>query len=149
MKMSHVPMQSQNKEIVRAFFAAIDKGDLHTLEGLLSEDFSLNAAGLTRPWRKEEVFQDIKKYYTSFPDWTHEIEDMIAEGNKVAVKLTQRGTHKAPFEGIAPTGARVTKPALHVVPISHGKIEEWWAIEDDLGLMLQLGMELKPTPTKK
>jgi len=74
---------------------------------------------------------------------------MIAEGDKVAVKLTQHGTQKAQFEEIAPTNAKVTKSAIHIMTIVNGKIKEWWAIEDDLGLMLQLGMELKPSKSSK
>jgi predicted ester cyclase len=74
---------------------------------------------------------------------------MIAEGDKVAIKITQHVTQKAQFDAISPTDAKVTKGALHIVTIVNGKIKEWWAIEDDLGLMLQLGMELKPKGTKK
>ncbi len=137
-------IQEQNKLIVREFFAAVDKNDFDKLDGLLSSDFTLNGAGLTQPWKKDDVYKDIKRYYTSFPDWKHVIEEMTAEGDKVAVKLIQQGTHKALFEEIAPTGTRVSKTAMHLVTIVNGKVKEWWAIEDDLGLMLQLGMELKP-----
>ena len=138
-----VTIQDQNKEIVREFFTAIDNQNFDKLTELLSEDFSLNAAGLDKPWNKDDVFKDIRKYYTSFPDWTHQIDDIIAEGNKVAVKLTQHGTQKAQFEEIAPTGMKVTKSAMHELTIVNGKIKEWWGIEDDLGLMIQLGMVLK------
>ena len=146
---ARIDLQVQNKEIVREFFAAIDAQNFNKLNELLSDDFSLNAAGLVQPWKKEDVFKDIRKYYSSFPDWSHQIEDMIAEGDKVAVKLTQHGTQKAQFEEIAPKGTKVTKSAMHEVTIVNGKIKEWWAIEDDLGLMLQLGMELKPKDVKK
>jgi len=142
-------IHDQNKVIAREFFALIDNQNFDRLNELLSDDFLLNAAGLTQPWKKEDVFQDIKRYYNSFPDWMHVIEDMIAEGDKVVVKLIQHGTQKAQFEEIAPTNAKVTKSAMHVVTIVNGKIKEWWAIEDDLGLMLQLGMELKPAKSSK
>ena len=138
-----IKTQEQNKTIVRDFFAAIDRQDFDKLNTLISEDFTLTAAGLEKPWTKDDVYKDIKKYYTAFPDWHHEIEDMIAEGDKVAVKLNQNGTQTAQFEEIAPTGTKVTKSALHIVTIVNGKIKEWWGLEDDLGLMLQLGMVLK------
>jgi predicted ester cyclase len=140
---ARIDLQVQNKEIVREFFSAIDAQNFNKLNELLSDDFSLNAAGLAQPWKKEDVFKDIRKYYTSFPDWSHQIEEMIAEGDKVAVKLTQHGTQKAQFEDIAPKGTKVTKSAMHEVTIVNGKIKEWWAIEDDLSLMLQLGLVLK------
>jgi|WetSurMetagenome_2_1015567.scaffolds.fasta_scaffold111281_1 predicted ester cyclase len=141
--------QEQNKTIVRDFFVAVDRQDFDKLNALLSEDFTLTAAGLEKPWTKDDVFKDIKKYYTSFPDWHHEIEGMIAEGDKVAVKLNQNGTQTAQFEEITPTGVKVTKSAFHLVTIVNGKIKEWWGLEDDLGLMLQLGMVLKPKEEKK
>ena len=72
------------------------------------------------------------------------IEDVIAEGNKVAVKLNQNGTHKSEFEGIPATGTIATLPAMHLGTIVDGKIVDWFAIEDYLGLYVQLGMELKP-----
>ena len=144
-----IKMQEQNKTIVREFFASVDMQDFNKLNEILSEDFKLNAYGLEKPWTKDDVFKDIKKYYTSFPDWHHEIEEMIAEGDKVAVKLIQRGTQTAQFEEINPTGAKVTKPAFHLVTIGNGKIKEWWGLEDDLGLMIQLGMELKPSTKTK
>lgn len=139
-----IQRQEENKTIARDFFAAVDKQDFNKLNEILSEDFILNAPGLEKPWAKDDVFKDIKKYYTSFPDWHHEIEAMVAEGDKVAVKLIQYGTQTAPYEGIAPTGVKVTKSAFHLLTISNGKIKEWWGLEDELGMMLQLGMELKP-----
>jgi predicted ester cyclase len=139
-----IQKQEQNKIIVRDFFAAVDKQDFNILNQIFSEDFQLTAYGLEKPWTKDDIFKDIKKYYTSFPDWHHEIEDMIAEGDKVAVKVIQHGTQTAQYEEIAPTGVKVTKPAFHLVTINNGKIKEWWGLEDDLGMMLQLGMELKP-----
>ena len=141
--------QEENKTIARDFFATVDKQDFNKLNEILSDDFKLNAPGLEKPWTKDDVFKDIKKYYTSFLDWHHEIEAMIAEGDKVAVKLVQHGTQTAQYEGIAPTGVKVTKSAFHLLTINNGKIKEWWGLEDDLGMMLQLGMELKPADKKK
>ncbi len=74
---------------------------------------------------------------------------MVAEGDKVAVKLTQYGTHTAKYKGIEPTNKYVTVPATHIMMIVNGKVKEWWALEDNLGLMTQLGMELKPKENKK
>ncbi len=136
-------IQNQNKAIVRKFFAAVDNQDFGKLNELLADDFELKAQGLTQPWAKEDVFKDIRKYYTAFPDWKHSVEELVAEGEKVAVKVIQRGTHKASYEGIEPTGTEVAKPGIHILTITDGKIREWWGMEEELGFMLQLGMELK------
>ena len=137
-------VEEQNKNIARELFAFIDAGDFEGLNGLFADDFALDAPGLPEPLRKDVLFQLIKTHYTAFPDWTHMIEDEIADGDKVAVKLIQNGTHKAEYEGIAATGIEVTMPAMHLITIVDGKIKEEFAMEDYLGLYMQLGMELKP-----
>ena len=142
-------VQNQNKEIVREFFSAIDGNKFDRLNELFSNDFALKAPGIETSWKKEDVFQAIKSHYASFPDWTHNIEDMIAEGEKVAVKITQIGTHQAQYKGIVATGKKVTNPSISIMTIVNGQIKDWWVIEDNLGFMKQLGMELKPIEEKK
>ena len=142
-------IEEQNKEIAKEVFTAIDAGDFDRLNELFADDFALDAPGLPEPLRKDMLFQLIKTHYTAFPDWIHVIEDVIADGDKVAVKLTQNGTHKAEYEGIQATGVKATLPAMHLITIVDGKIEEWFAVEDYLGLYMQLGMELKPKEGKK
>ena len=142
-------VEQQNKEIVRNFFAAIDKNDFGKLKELSSDDFSLKAPGLAEPWGFDGIIQAIKAHYASFPDWKHAIEDMVAEGDKVAVKLVQNGTHKAPYEGILPTEKNVTMPAQCLLVVLNGKVKEFWVVEDYLGFYQQLGMELKPIEAKK
>jgi predicted ester cyclase len=142
-------VQNQNKEIVREVFAAIDGNKFDKLNELFSNDFGLKAPGLDIPWKKDDVFQAIRTHYASFPDWTHNIEVMIAEGDKVAVKLIQKGTHKAQYEGISATGKIMTNPALSIMTIVEGQVKDWWVIEDNLGFMQQLGMELRPANNKK
>ena len=133
----------QNKEIVRQVFASIDSNNFENLNELFSNDFGLMAPGLEISWKLDDVSQAIEKHYTSFPDWTHNIEEMIAEGDKVAVKLIQIGTHQEMYEGISATGKRITNPAMSIMTIVDGKVKDWWVIEDNLGFMQQLGMELQ------
>ena len=102
-----------------------------------------------QPWRKEALFKARNTHFAAFPDWIHKIEIMIADSDKVAVKLTQYGTHKAKYKGIEPTSKYVTVSATSIMRIVNGKVKEWWALEDNLGLMTQLGMELKPKENKK
>lgn len=142
-------MQEENKRIAREVFAAIDGGNFDKLKELLSDDFSLSSPGSPQPWKKDDLFNGIKTFYASFPDWTHTVDDIIADSDKVVIKLTGRGTQKAIFEDIPPTGKKVTQSAIHIMTLINGKVKEWWAVEDNLGLMTQLGMELKPTKTRK
>ena len=142
-------LEEQNKEVARNFFAAIDRNDFDKLKELASDDFSLKAPGLIEPWGFDGIIQAIKAHYASFPDWKHAIEDMVAEGDKVAVRLAQNGTHKAPYEGILPTGKKVLMPAQVLLVLEYGKVKEFWAIENYLDFYQQLGMELRPVAAKK
>jgi predicted ester cyclase len=142
-------VEEQNKEIVRSFFVAIDKNDFGKLKDLSTIDFSFKAPGLAEPLSLDGVFQAIKTHYAAFPDWKHTIKDMIAEGDKVAVRLNQNGTHKVEYEGIPATDKEVVMPAQCLLVIINGKVKEFWAIENYLDFFQQLGMELKPKEAKK
>jgi predicted ester cyclase len=137
-------IEEQNKKIARKLFDLIDAQDFDGLNEILADDFALNVPGQPEPFSKDFLFQLIETHYRAFPNWIHVIEDAMAEGDKVAVKLNQNGTHEAEYEGIAATGIKATCPAMHLGTIVDGKIKEWFAVEDYLGLYMQLGMELKP-----
>ncbi len=142
-------LEKQNKEVVRDFFAAIDNGDLDRVKELTAVDFALYAPGLAKPWGVDELIQGIKKFYSVFPDNTHMIEDIISEGDKISVRITTSGTQEKDYGGIPATGKKVTNSAIHMMAISDGKSRIFWKLEDTLGLMTQLGYELKPVEAKK
>ena len=91
----------------------------------------------------DRSLQHIKAFYTlitaAFPDITGKIDDIIAEGDKVVVRMTTSGTHKGEFQGIPPTGKTVAINEMTIYRISEGKIAEGWGVSDMLGLMQQLG----------
>src|SRR4030042_2990206 len=138
-----VKVEEQNKKVVRNVFAAIDMNDFDKLRELASDDFSLNSAGLPEALHLEGAIQVLKVQYASIPDLKHVIEEIIAEGEKVAVKLVQVGTHKAKYPGIPATDKKITMPTMCLLTIINRKVNKFWVIEDFLGLYRQLGMELK------
>jgi len=87
----------------------------------------------------EGVKQAVASMLGLFPDARFTIEEMIGEGDKVAVRVTLRGTHEGSFMGRPPTGARVTSTETIVFRLASGKVVETWASRDDLGMMKQLG----------
>jgi predicted ester cyclase len=83
---------------------------------------------------------------TAFPDASYTIDDVIAEGDKVVLRVSFTGTHSGPFwtpvGTLSPTGKRCTNPATGVYRVADGRIvQEWWA-EDWLPLLRQLGAEV-------
>ena len=83
----------------------------------------------------------IAQFFRAFPDIQFTTEDLIAEGDIVAVRRTFRGTHKGSLMGIPPTGKQVTITGTSIMRIANGKILEEWINSD---LMQQLGVT--PTP---
>lgn len=131
----------QNKEIARRFYAAFDANELDTIETeILSPDAVIHVAGMPDPLNVTEYKQLGATYRAAFPDMTTEIHDLIAEGDRVAVLMTNRGTQTGPFQNIPATGRAVTLPAIAVCRIKNGKIVEKWEKYDNLGMLVQLGV---------
>ena len=75
-----------------------------------------------------------------FPDFQTTIEDLIAEGDKVAGRISWQGTHKGELMGIPPTGKHVKVTEMQIYRMTNGKIVERWVESDVLGMMQQLGI---------
>jgi steroid delta-isomerase-like uncharacterized protein len=131
----------QNKALVRRLVEEdLNGGNPAAADEIVAVDFvdHTNPPGLQ--YGLESHKQIVAIFRTAFPDVTWTIEDMIAEGDKVAVRLPMRGTHHGKFFGIPPTGKQVTVTGIHVLRVADGKIAEHWGNNNDLGLMQQLGV---------
>jgi predicted ester cyclase len=78
-------------------------------------------------------------FHTAFPDMHYTVENILAEGDMVAMHVTARGTHQGEFMGVAPTGSEVTWTETHIGRFENGKLVEHWGNSDDLGMMEQFG----------
>lgn len=135
-------VEEANKALIRQVFAAVDAQDFDQLRQLFAEDFEFHYVGESGPIDREATFDLIRGFYTAFPDYTHDIEEMVAEDNQVAVKLNYHATHQAEFEGIPPTGNRISYAGAQIFTVMDGVVTETWLLEDVLGFMSQLGMHL-------
>ena len=136
--------REQNKELVLDAVAAIDEQDYDRLRELWPEDLICIMVGVPEPMSRDTVIELIQGFYKAFPDNSHEIHEIVAEGELVAVRMTNNATHQGNFEGIQATGQTISFEAAHIVRLQSGVIREWWLLDDNLGLMSQLGMELRP-----
>lgn len=116
-----------NKTFICRYFEAISGKDKAT-------------AVVDRYVTDEELKHHIAFYEAAFPNYEFIAEDMIAEGDKVVVRSTFRGTHKGDLMGIAPTGKQVTMPLILIYRLADDKIVEHWMQADALGMMQQLGV---------
>ncbi len=86
-------------------------------------------------------------YRNAFPDVTINVDDMVAEGDKVAVRWSGAGTHLGDGQpGLAATGRPVQFQGMNIVRIEDGKLVEGWNLFDQLGMLQQLGVVNLPLP---
>ena len=86
----------------------------------------------------------ITMWRAAFPDFKMTIEELIAEGDKVANRFTTRGTHQGPLMGIPPTGRTITVRGMEVHRVADGKIAESWICDDVPSILVQLGVLTMP-----
>jgi predicted ester cyclase len=92
----------------------------------------------------QELKEHIAFFEAAFPRYELIADDMVAEGDKVAVRATFRGTHEGDLMGLPPTRKTATIPIMLIYRIADGKIAEHWMVADQMSLMQQLGAI--PTP---
>ena len=135
----------QNKALVRRFYEEIDKGNLAAMDELVAEDYLDHSPppfpGLA-PGR-EGLKQAFKLFWDATPGY-HQIEDQVAEGDKVVTRLTAYGTHEGDLPGVPRTGNKLEMTATVIHRLSDGKLAEKWSDKDVLGFLQQLGVI--PTP---
>jgi len=138
------------KALERRWFEESNKGkaagmtvinELHATDYVFHSGTGKDIRGL------KDYKQFMSETYRAFPDLHVTIDDMVVEGDKVAIRWTLTGTHKGEIEGISPTNKKITIRGISIERVVGGKFVETWERYDTLGFMQQLG--LVPTPKKE
>jgi len=140
--------EEENKAHYRRTFEEVfNQGNLALVDELVAPDFldhevppGMNNRG------PDSTRQLVTMLRTAFPDLHFTIEDLVAEGDTVAGRVTMSGTHLGPFQGIPPTGRSFQQAQMYFVRFRDGKAIEHRAVRDELGMMRQLGV--LPAPAK-
>ena len=132
----------QNKSIVRRWVeGGWNKGNLALVDELYAPDYKLNDPQSPLPVTSAAAFkQYVTSYRTAFPDLHFTIDEIIAEGDKVAWHFTSRGTHNGPLGNIPPTGKVGTVTGTLISRFANGKWAEDWINLDVLGMLQQIGV---------
>ena len=130
----------ENKATVRrAYDEGWNQGHIAVFDDLLATDFIQHRPPPQPPADRETLKHAVVSFRAAFPDLHIAVDDMIAEGEKVVVRMTMRGTHRAEFMGMPPTGNSINVPGIVVLRMANGKAAESWIVLDSLGMMQQLG----------
>ncbi|MBE3065299.1 MAG: ester cyclase [Spirochaetes bacterium] len=133
-------MSNENKALIRRYAEeCIGKGDLSLFDELLAPNYAMhmNAANFDLEGYKQ--FQP--SVLGAFPDGRWVIEDMVAEGDRVAWRYSFYGTHLGEFMGLPATGKQLRVSGILISRIAHGRIAEEWEIFDAATMFRELGQK--------
>jgi len=128
-----------NRDLITKFFEQVLNGRrLSILGDFISGDYIEHSPTDGQKAGLEGVQQHIEAFFTAFSNTRYNLEDTIAEGNKVVAKWTLTGKHTGNFLGIAPAGKPMKMTGIDIYYIEDGRISEHWHEFDLFGLMAQL-----------
>jgi len=131
----------ENKALIRRYFEAIDQPNASP--NLLDEYVDPHIVVHDPPPGFPTDLEGLKKQFTMFQTSTpgyHTVDVLIAEGDKVAGRITGYGTHEGDLLGIPRTGKKIRMSGMVIWRIKRGKIVEAWGVNDTLSLLQQLGV---------
>ncbi len=126
---------------VRRFYDLINAGDIDGFGALLAADFVEHEHTPGLEPTKEGVLAFFRMQRAAFPDMRMAVEDVIASGDKVVVRVRYTGTHKGAFMGMPATGKSVDAQLIDIMGMgADGLCHEHWGVMDQLTMMQQLGV---------
>jgi len=130
---------SANAKLVVDSFEAFNEGDTERLLAVASPDLVMHFAELPEPLRGRETWQQgFELMRRAFPDLEAHIDDLVAAEDRVAVRVSFRGTHAGEFQGIPATGRSIHYVSHEFYRVEDGLIAEEWICSDMASLFRQL-----------
>lgn len=131
----------ENKALVQRFIDAYNARNLDVFDELVAPDYMDHT-------HQQQGLENFRELFTlafeGFPDWYEEIEDMIAEGDRVWVCVNATGTHSGEWNlfgvSLPPTGNKLTMRMVFIWRIVNGKLAEGWEVDNDSDFLRQLGI---------
>ena len=133
----------ENKALLRRYIKEVwDRQNPAAVDDFLAPKYKRHRSPTTEPLTRDGQKDLLTKFRAAFPDIQVTVEEIIAEGGRIAFRSTMRGTHLGELLGIAPTGRQVTVGLVDVIHVENGKFVEQWGGPDLLDLLQQLGAEI-------
>jgi predicted ester cyclase len=136
--------EEQHKALLRRFEAATSSGDpeliARTIDELVDPDVQISTPLPVASTGAEALKEVFARLHSAFPDLRVEVEDLIAEGDKVVSRNRVTATHRGEYMGVAPTGRTIEYDEIFIVRFDHGRMAETWGVVDIAAQMKQLGL---------
>ena len=138
-------MAEEKKAVARKLIEQLfNTGHLEIADEILAADYVDHSPSHPSLPGPENLKLAVAEWRVAFPDTRNVIEDMVAEGDKVAVRWTTYATHRGGFMGIAATGNRIAVTSFGIFRLSGGRIVESWDTFNVVEMMHQLGVDRLP-----
>jgi steroid delta-isomerase-like uncharacterized protein len=139
-----VDAEAMKRFAIERVEALFNRGELERVEEFVTPDFVNHEAWPGEDPGFEGFRVRLRRLREAFPDFHMEVEDVLAEGDRVAYRATVTGTHRGEILGIPATGRSFRVQHMHLLRMEDGRAAEHWATRDDLGMMIQLGVVPPP-----
>ena len=140
-------MSDKNKDLVRFITeVGLNKGELGFINDVFTPDYEVHTAGLALPKGPEAFKMAVEFWKRAFPDFTCVIQDMISDGEYVALRFRTTGTHTGPLMWIPPTGKTFVVSGVDMHRVVDGKVVESWISDDFPRICIELGIVQEPQP---
>ncbi len=136
--MSSMPSESNKAIIKKLFNDILNRNNPSSISELVSEDYFEHDLYPGQIQGRIGVVQRLSVLFSAFPDAKYILEDLIADGDKVAVRWTMNGTHKRAFMDIKPTNKKITLTGIDIYEIKNEMVASHWDEADMFGLLNQL-----------
>jgi steroid delta-isomerase-like uncharacterized protein len=131
--------EQDNKALVRRFVDEVfERLQVSAVDELVADDFVSHTWPSPTGDGKADLKAATERIASALSDIDFSIDDMISEGDRVAVRLTASATQTGEIMKLPPTGKRYTISEIHIVRLSNGQIAEHWHQLDAMGMMSQL-----------
>jgi len=131
-------MSGSNKALTRHYFKAYETGDIEAVMKFIDLNYRLHPGGGVEPMNYEERKRDELVFFSAFSNIKAIVEDQIAEGEKVASRITMYCTHAGEYQGVPATGKRIALTYIDIAKIRGEKIVEEWVEFDLMSILKQI-----------
>jgi steroid delta-isomerase-like uncharacterized protein len=131
-------MSDASKAIVQGLYDRVNAADFDVVEEVLSEDFIEHEEVPGLAPTRAGVRQMFEMFHASFKGATFEVDDVIADGDKVSVRGRLTGIHRAEFMGVPASGNAINVGLSDYFRVADGMVREHWGVMDTGALMQQL-----------
>jgi steroid delta-isomerase-like uncharacterized protein len=130
-------MQEERKTMMRR---AMEDMDLAMIKSNIGQDYVLHLADGTEIVGADQYIKFVNALVAAMPDIKYKVEDIVADGDIIAIRASFTGTNTGPLRGIPPTGRKVSMREAFFFRLEGDKVVEEWSFINYMALMQQLGL---------